>query len=152
MDSVLIPEGSALRQNNSQRPAQTPRNSGLEDLITGYTPAANSTATAVENDVITLTGQAAQKAHENFTMIDRSSQKSLESIIRSMLGTSVAFAIDQDSATSYIEVTDKVTNELLRTIPTEGMRKILENIDKNIAEMLNDNIEDPKGILLDTNS
>ena len=149
MDSVLITDGSAIRQNPQPIPAPALKPSGLEALTAGYPSVIAKTDS---ENVITLTGKAAKKAHENFTTIDQNSQKSLESVIRSMLGTSIAVEIDQDSSTSYIEVTDKVTNELLRTIPSEGMRKILENIDKNIDEILNRDIEENKGFILDTNS
>ncbi len=156
MDSVTTYDGNSavnpnLHSSSSFKPG------ALERITTEYS-SANPEAAAAETDIVKgsenlkESSKAAGKTQDIYSEIEENMQESLNTVISNLLKHKVKFSTDDDSDISYIEISDKATNELLRTIPSEAMRNVLENINDHIDEILNENIDETKGVLLDMSS
>lgn len=93
-----------------------------------------------------------ESVNANFSNIEQKCKKSHETLIKSILSKNIEFRVDENNSISYVEITDEATNELLRSIPSEAMRNVLEKINEHIDEILNTNMGENKNFFLDTNS
>ncbi len=156
MDSLMIHDGNSAVSPNLHSSSAV-KSGALERLTTEYSSTTRADA-AAETDIIKgsdnlqASSKAANKTQDIYAEIEENNQESLNTVISSLLKHKVKFTTDSDSNISYIEISDKATDELLRTIPSEAMRNVLENINDHIDEILNENIDDTKGVLLDMSS
>ena len=149
MEIVLTPEMKAPSYNTCSSKKTSNSHTNMQ---VANTPVTGSSGQKVNGSDISNMYNVRESINANFSDIEQKCKESHETLIKSMLNKNIEFIIDENNSISYVEITDEATNELLRSIPSEALRNVLEKINEHIDEILNTNIEENKGLFLDTNS
>ncbi len=149
MEIVLTPEMKAPSYNTCSSKKTSNSHTNMQ---VANTPVTESSGQKVNGSDISNMHNVRESINANFSDIEQKCKESHETLIKSMLNKNIEFIIDENNSISYVEITDEATNELLRSIPSEALRNVLEKINEHIDEILNTNMEENKGLFLDTNS
>ena len=119
MDSILLPECANL-------PAPHINEHNINHADTGRTYLSGKTDREDKN-------RFHNNTHSEFS-------HNLSSLLKDNNNTSVEFINNSDEGTSYINIIDTTTKEIVRTFPTEEMREVLEKLSEHLGNYLDFNI------------
>lgn len=159
METQQLSEGSAVLQravpSNAHHVAaehENTRNTGLKSKNALDEQPIKAQPTKDTFETTQKMESAQNNTSETYSEIEENTQKNFDSLIKSMISTSVKFTSDDSTKGHYIQITDKATNELLRTIPSEAMRKVLDSIHDHIEDLLNETMDKNLGHIVDMSS